>query len=284
MKKTTNNLYISEMKTNSLAQQFAIDYVIKDKWYFPVHKHTHYELQYIIRGKGQHIINGNAFNYDKGDVFVVPPQDNHFFIFQERSTICIVKFNKGYFGNFLNDNDFQNLLANLSAPRRKTIVSSDCRKNISELMRLIMKTHKKTSPYQDILIKNALSLILALVSEDADTMLANPKDEKIQAVLNYINKHIKERDLLSVQAIAASFNINKTYFNQYFKKATGNSYKKYVQEYALNLIAQQLISRDKTLSQLAFEFGYSDESHLSRTFKTHFKQTPSSFRKARRRC
>ncbi len=268
------------MQIRNLTQKFDLDYIIKDKWHLPIHKHTHYELQYVIRGKGQHIINGNSFNYEKGDVFIVPPQDDHFFLFQERSAICIIKFNEGYFENFLQDKDFKRLLENLSSPRKKILLSSDCRKNIGELIRLIMTTHKKVSVYQDIIIKNTLSLILALMSEDTELMLTKPKDEKIQSILGYIDEHITEKQLLSTQSIADRFTINKTYFSQYFKKATGSAYKKYIQEYALNIIAQRLIHQDKTLSQLAFEFDYSDESHLSRAFKAHFKQTPSSFRKA----
>lgn len=268
------------MRIRNLTKKISVDYVIKDKWHLPVHKHTHYELQYIIRGKGQHIINGNSFNYEKGDVFIVPPQDNHFFIFQERTAVCVIKFNESYFSNFIEDKDFKRLLTNLSAPHKKNLLSPNCRKNIGELIQLIMTTYKKVSIYQDIIIKNTLGLILALISEDTELILTKPKDEKIQSILGYIDKHITEKHLLSTQNIADIFTINKTYFNQYFKKTTGSTYKKYIQEYALNIIAQQLIYQDKTLSQLAFEFGYSDESHLSRAFKSHFKQTPSSFRKA----
>lgn len=268
------------MQIRNLAKKFDVDYVVKDKWHLPVHKHTHYELHYIIKGKGQHVINGNSINYKKGDVFIIPPQDYHFFIFQEKSAICIIKFNESYFDLFLNDKDFKRLLANLSLSHRKILLSSRCSKNIGELTRLIIKTYKKATIYQDIIIKNTLGLILALMSEDTKLMLAKPKDEKIQSILGYIDKHITEKHLLSTQNIADMFTINKTYFNQYFKKATGSSYKKYIQEYALNIIAKELICQDKTLSQLAFEFGYSDESHLSRAFKTHFKQTPTSFRKA----
>ena len=35
-------------------------------------------------------------------------------------------------------------------------------------------------------------------------------------------------------------------------------------------------------SQLAEEFGYSDESHLSHAFKAHFHQSPSSFKRQRK--
>jgi AraC-like DNA-binding protein len=270
------------MHIRNLTRKLDIAYVIKDKWHLPVHKHTHYELQYIIRGKGQHIINGHSYNYERGDLFILPPQDNHFFIFRERSAICIIKFNEGLFENFSQDAEFKQLLSNFSSPWRKMKLSAECRKNAGQLMELIIKEHKKASVHQNIIIKSALGLILALMSEDAGITLPKNKNEKIQVILSYIDLHITERELLSTQKIAEKFNINKTYFNQYFTKATGCSYKKYVQEYALNLIAQRLVYQDKTLSQLADEFGYTDESHLSNVFKAHFNQTPSAFRKGHR--
>jgi AraC-like DNA-binding protein len=267
------------MHTRTITKKLEIAYVIKDKWHFPIHKHTYYELQYIIKGKGQHVINDNIFNYEKGDIFITPPGIPHFFIFQESTVICIIKFNKTFFGDFLKSKDMEKLLSNVNFSSKKVFLSSSCRKNIDELIHLIIKAYKKETSYQEIIIKNALSLVFALVGEDSKIVLNKPGDEKVQAILQYIHDHIQEKKLLLIANISKSFNINQTYFNQYFKRATGSSYKKYVQEYILNKVAQQLIYHGKTLSQLSFEFGFSDESHLSRAFKAYFKQTPSSFKK-----
>lgn len=149
-------------------------------------------------------------------------------------------------------------------------------------MELIMNERKKGPAHRDIIIKNALALVLALLSEEREHVAAAPGDEKIQAIFNYIHRHITEKHLLSTEHIASEFSINKTYFNQYFTRATGCTYKKYVQQYALNLIAHRLLYQGRTLLQLAEEFGYSDESHLSKAFKAQFHQTPSAFRKARK--
>lgn len=267
------------MYTRNLTQQLEIDYVITDKWPLPLHKHTHYELLYIMRGKGQHMINGHAYNYEKGDLFILAPQDSHFFIFQEKTAICLVKFHEEFFHDFLQDARFKALFTQLSSPHRKLSATGNNRQRIIPLMELIIAEHRKESIYQHIIIKNALSLIMALTAKDADGYNSTAKDDKIQAILNYIHQHIADKHLLSVQKMADAFHISKSYFNQYFKNATGCAYKKYVQEYALKLIAQQLVTRNKTISQLAEEFGYSDESHLNRTFKAHFNQTPSAFKK-----
>ncbi|WP_183557391.1 AraC family transcriptional regulator [Mucilaginibacter sp. SP1R1] len=267
------------MHIRNLTQKLDIDFVIKNEWHLPVHKHTHFELQYIIRGKGQHIVNGCSYNYQKGDLFILAPNDNHFFIFQEKCTICIIKFHEGFFHDFLMDEDFKQVFTRISSSYHKTALTGNGKQQVGQLMDLIIAENKRKGSYQHIIIKNALSLILSLMANDADQNAVTPRDQKIQAILNYIDEHIIQKHLLATQIIADNFHISKTYFNQYFSKATGSSYKKYVQEYALKLIAHQLIHHDKTLSQLANEFGYTDESHLSNAFKAHFHQTPSVFKK-----
>lgn len=268
------------MHIRNLPQPLDISYVLKDSWHLPVHKHTHYELQYIMRGKGQHIINDQRYGYEKGDLFVMAPGDYHFFIFQERSAICFIKFHKGFFEEFLQDADFRQVLDRFSAPYKKICLSSHTRQQTIQLMDVVIKGHRKETKYNHLIIKGSLTAILSLIAKDAGApMIDRPNDEKIRAVLSYIDQHIADKHLLTTEKIADAFFISKGYFSQYFKKATGNSYKKYVQEYALNLIARHLASGSKTLSQLADEFGYSDESHLSNVFKAHFHQTPSSYKK-----
>jgi len=268
------------MHVRNLGRQFEISYVIKDKWHLPVHKHTHYELQFIIRGKGEHLINDQTYLYQKGDLFVLPPQDYHSFIFSEKTVICIVKFYEGFFEEFLGDADFKQVLNRFSSPNRKILFAGDNRALVIQLMELIIAENRKEKVHYNFIIKSSLALVLSLMSKD-DQQEVSAKNDKAQAILNFIDKHITERHLLSVEHIARQFNISKAYFNQYFSKATGSSYKKYVQQYALNLIAHKLLHNNKTLRQLADEFGYSDESHLSHVFKAQFGLSPSVFKKKR---
>lgn len=265
------------MQIRNLTQKFEISYVIKDKWHLPVHKHTHYELQYIIRGKGQHIINNQTYNYKQGDLFIIPPQDTHFFIFNERTAICVIKFHESFFNS--DDTDFKQLLLRFSSPNR-TVYFPVNQGQARGLMELIISEHRKPASYQNLIIKSSLSIILALMAKEVELNIVKPKEDKVQEILNFIDQHIKEKHLLSIQHISSNFNISKSYFNQYFTKGTGSSYKKYVQEYALNLVAYQLLNFDKTLSELAYEYGYTDDSHLSNAFKSHFGKSPSAFKKA----
>lgn len=280
LKKKTKNLNVLKMQTKSLTKDIEIDYVIKDQWSFPLHKHTHHEIQFILRGQGLHFINQDQFVYNAGDIFITLPQDNHSFVFQKKTAVCIVKFNEAFIQHSFQHKDLELLKSGLSYSNKKILLTTDCRKNIGELIHLLMKTYKKSSPYKELLLKNTLSLILTLLMDEAELKLSKPQDEKIQEILKYIQRHLGQKDPLSVQNISQHFNINKTYFTQYFKKATGSTYKKYVQEYTLNIIAHQLLHQDKTLSQLAYDYGFSDEAHLSRSFKSLFQKSPTAFKKS----
>lgn len=262
------------MHIRNLAKKMEVDFVITDKWPLPVHKHTHYELQYILRGKGQHVINELAYPYEQGDVFILAPQDTHLFLFQQRSAICIIKFNEAFLSDALEDTDFKGVFGQLSA-RNKT---AHHHKDIIHLMEMIIQQHREGTPNSQLVIRHALVLVLALAAGEGvkDTAV---RDDKIQSILQYIDRHITDKPMLAIEKIADAFLISPAYFNQYFKRMTGSSYKKYVQAYALQLIAQQLTLQHKSLTQLADEFGYSDESHLSKAFKAHFNQSPSVFRK-----
>ncbi len=266
------------MHTRNLTQKFEISYVIKNKWHLPVHRHTHYEVQFIIRGSGQHNINDQTYNYKKGDFFILAPGDTHFFIFKERTSICIIKFQEGYFDDFLMDVNFRQVLFRFSSPNRKLLLSEANNRYIIKLMELIIIKNKKADAAHNFIIKCALALVLSLVTVDDHFGLNEVKEEKIQTILKFIDCHIKERNLLVISSIANHFHISKNYFNQYFTKSAGTSYKKYFQLYSLNLIAQQIINGSKTISELADDYGYTDQSHLNKSFKAYFGKSPGSFK------
>ena len=48
--------------------------------------------------------------------------------------------------------------------------------------------------------------------------------------------------------------------------------------YKLNLVKTRLLHSDLTISQIANELGFSDESHLNRTFKKQMEMTAKQYR------
>ena len=64
----------------------------------------------------------------------------------------------------------------------------------------------------------------------------------------------------------------------YFKKNTGKTFTKFVNEYRVNHAAKLLIESDLDIQSVCYEDGLNNFSNFSRFFKLHRKQTPKNFR------
>jgi AraC-like DNA-binding protein len=70
---------------------------------------------------------------------------------------------------------------------------------------------------------------------------------------------------------------------EYFKKMTGESLQHYIMLYKMRLVENKLRFSNLSLSQIADELGFSDESHLSKQFKKYSGHSPNEFRKLTQR-
>ena len=62
------------------------------------------------------------------------------------------------------------------------------------------------------------------------------------------------------------------------RKQTGKTGSEYIQDKMIGLVKEQLLSTDKTTSQIAYEIGFQYPQHLSRMFKRIVGMTPNKFR------
>ena len=62
------------------------------------------------------------------------------------------------------------------------------------------------------------------------------------------------------------------------RKQTGKTVSEYIQDKMIELAKEQLLSSDKTTSQIAYEIGFQYPKHLSRMFKRIVGMTPNKFR------
>ncbi|TRX48065.1 AraC family transcriptional regulator [Fulvivirga sp. M361] len=127
----------------------------------------------------------------------------------------------------------------------------------------VTSTEERLNTFSDFFLQNAVNktcppviddFIIAISDFSSDNSL---RINKIADELNYTSKH-----LINV-----------------FKDVVGITPKKYFQIGQLNLAARKMWHHPtKTLTQLALECGFYDQSHFIRTFKKFTRLTPSEFR------
>lgn len=63
-----------------------------------------------------------------------------------------------------------------------------------------------------------------------------------------------------------------------FRKSTGKPLSSYVQERRIANAAQELLDTDKSILDIAINYGFSGRTVFSRAFRRHTNYTPSQFR------
>jgi len=251
------------------------------------HGHTYYEIGYIYNGKGVHYLNNSALNYQTGDIFVLCPEDSHTFEIKKTTRFVFIKFTDSYFrlfdGNSENASAVQDPLEIMTSKYLKenklelkgtnALILKNTIDNIVAFDRSDLNITTSRIIYHQILS------ILSLVKDNLNrTEKGFTKDNEDLVIISYIHQHIYNPADLKIINIAGNFNIAPKYFSAYFKRVYSIGYSEYVNKYKASLIELRLQSKQFTLRQVAEEFGFTDESHLSRFFKKSHKESPGAYK------
>jgi YesN/AraC family two-component response regulator len=278
------------MKRYLLHSPFSIYRFEADVWAHSVHNHSYFEIIFISKGFGVHNINGNAFRYEAGDVFLLGPEDFHNFSIEETTEFCFVRFNDTVHSSLIEEKgnlitQLVNSLLYTASQSRGTIVNDklEKRKLFGLLAILESENESDTSKYFDMLRTSLLQSILVILARNllSQNTSNNSNDAAVERLLMYVKKHIYEPEKLTIAHLAEVFNYAPDYVSIYFKRHYGESLKQYITKYKMKLIEIRLLYSQLTVAQIADEFGYLDESHFCKQFKKFSGTTPTSFRKAK---
>ncbi len=103
--------------------------------------------------------------------------------------------------------------------------------------------------------------------------------ERMQRVLDYIDRHLEDDLALDVLSGVAAF--SKFHFHRQFTATFGLSVHRYVQLARLKRASYRLAYReDERVTDIAMDAGYDAPDAFARAFRQRFGQSPSSFRKS----
>ncbi|MCJ8520989.1 AraC family transcriptional regulator [Pseudorhizobium tarimense] len=95
-----------------------------------------------------------------------------------------------------------------------------------------------------------------------------------------IEEYLREnfRRKLTVAELAGICDLSPGHFADAFTVTFGTSPHQYVLELRMSFAEQLLTNSDKALAEIAFLSGFSSQSHLTSTLRTHRQRTPRQYR------
>lgn len=246
----------------------------------------YFQFIFICSGKGRLLLHQEITPYHQGNLFIVKPNESFTFEIESTTEIYWVRFpeeTKLILKELVeNSGGRAKALAKAQSPLNSKIqLTTKDEKIVIQLLALLTDL---CEDYQNenICYYQLLALV-EIIERNVDASIQvspiTAPQKSISLILKHIRKHIFDTNLLSLDAISQQFNFTKNHLGSYFKQETGQSVKQYISYYRMELIAKKIRESELSLSEIAFQFGYVDESHFYKSFKKHYATSPSEYRK-----
>lgn len=113
--------------------------------------------------------------------------------------------------------------------------------------------------------------------QSGQQMVSRGQVELVKEIAAYISRHINER--ITVKELTARFGVSDTSLQASFRSVYGMPVISFIRAQKMQSAAQILIHTDRSIGQLAQEFGYENESKFSAAFKKIMGDTPGGYRR-----
>ncbi|MDR2223889.1 MAG: AraC family transcriptional regulator [Flavobacteriaceae bacterium] len=252
---------------------------------------AHLTIAYIQKGKGISTYDEHKVPFKKGKLFIIPFDTKYVFESKDaliltiecpQSFITQIRTEADRIETCDNINKLTYITHNYHTKAGCVFHSEEDGIFAEQLLSNILREHKQhTQDY--LIIRQCISILLNLIARnliqhDYEQINENRKAQDIMKMITYIQKHISNKQMLTLEVLAKEFTLSKNYLGEYFKKQTGVSLQDYILDYKLKLVETRLKYSTTRLKEIAFELGFNDESHLSKLFKKYKQMTPSQYR------
>lgn len=153
-------------------------------------------------------------------------------------------------------------------------------KDIAETMKeeiLYIVNHKEASPFH--LIGHLYLFIDGLIRSASSTQFSKGnslRDFYIKEAFSFIEQNFQNN--ISVEDIAASCGLNRSYFGKIFHENTGKSPQEFLISYRMTKAAELLKLTELSISDIGNAVGYPNQLHFSRAFKNVYGISPRQWR------
>ena len=227
-------------------------------------KYCHYLLMYIMKGKVVFTTEGQTYEAEAGQTFLIETQKPHIYGAIGTLEALWVHFNGKDFHPF-----FEHLWSvNHGQPVFDTKNNTEFFSKFQDLVHSFATSRQ----YPEIIVSAKLYEILGLLL----TKQVFTDSDSIDKVVQYINRHYPQT--LTLEMLAQKANLSVSRFCALFKKETGYSPYKYIINTRLHASRQYLANSTHSIEYIATHVGFADASSFIASFRQKYKITPRKFR------
>lgn len=231
-----------------------------------------YILHYIMEGKGKFLVNGEEYNLQKGQGFLIEPEVQTFYQADEKVPWTYLWI--GFGGKKAED-----YLRDLGLNKKQLIFQCGCGEELKQIVYSMLK-HRKYTAANEYVLEGLLYTFFGTLKENME--IAGNAGEKdgnlyVRKAVEFIQNNYA--DPVRVKDIADYVGVNRSYLYTLFQDNLQLSPKEYLTNFRLTRAAELLQLTDLSVETVAMSCGYQDALGFSKIFKAKMGITPSAYRK-----
>lgn len=249
------------------------------------HNHDFFEIYYFISGKVTYIVEGKSYKLKPGDILLINNKELHKPAIEsgEAYERIVIWVNPGFVAGQSAENSNLSMCFESAFHEKYRLLRTDAETQ-SIIKSILMKIEGACSNmgFGNGLLKNLyLTELLVFLNraflqtheEDIETDIEY--NEKIDYIIQYINKNLNSD--LSLDSLSSELYISKYHLLRQFKKYTGYTIHRYIQQKRL-ILAKSLIKEGTQVTEVCVRCGFGDYSNFIRSFKKAFGTSPMKYR------
>lgn len=254
---------------NHTTEIFTVDK--KNSYYAASHLHSLMEISYCFSGTQLVKIGDTLYELNEGDAILIFPYAIHEYLPAQKQSdsqtrsmalLCNINTLSPHFPELVT-----------STPVSPIIRASSVSKTVSDAFSNVMKSSSTTEliGWTYIILSNLLKQVELSNRRNFDG------SELPASILAYINDNFSEE--ISIKTLSKKFAYSQSHIVHIFCDHLKIPFKTYLNSVRCEYAAKQLISTEKNIASIASESGYNSINTFCRCFKSHFKKTPSQYKK-----
>lgn len=263
-------------------------YFDSEKQEYPVRSHWHFYMEILLMTEGTAQITSDSQELilRENEMIIFHPQSVHMIRSKEPVKFMGLKFDLNAIESSTSHAlKFRNIYRCARDNRMPTIFNAYlCEKMDVQgiFRRCFLETEYQEYGYYQLIRAKINELLLEIIRHwnsqgfVIDNASYTPDDYDIYTITEFIDKNLHTS--IQIPDIAKACNMSYSYFAKKFPAVYGKTCKEYIEEMRLYKVEEYLLFTDFDLNYIAQETGFSDCSHMIKSFKKHRGITPKKFR------
>lgn len=249
---------------------------------FP-HRHSFYQILYIYKGSGKHIIDFESYPVASGMLYLLAPSQVHTWIFNDGVEGCLINFNENFFSSYLANKNFISDFHFFSGNHKYSVhkLKSENKNMLLPILKSILveqqSEHESTNEIMRALL---LQFILLFAKQNARVSQSFASKHHYTVFRNFeklIELHFTQLKL--PKEYAELLFITPNHLNSLCNEVVGKSAGELIRDRILLEAKRLLINSNYTISQICYKLNFEDNSYFTKFFKKYVHCTPDDFRK-----